>query len=72
MDSKQWAAKVERAANDPERIKRRKHIAPALTVPRTVTYLPAEVLDAMEASETPIPQSHAVRAKELRAKFLAP
>jgi hypothetical protein len=31
----EWAAKVERAANDPERIERRKGIAPTLTVPRS-------------------------------------
>lgn len=70
MNAKQWAAKVDRAATDPERIERRKRIAPAFVVERTVTYLPAEVLDAMEASETPIPESHAIRARELRAKSM--
>lgn len=70
--AREWAAKVDRAATDPERIERRKRIAPALMVDRTITYLPAEALAAMEASETKVPDSHAIRAKELRARFLAP
>lgn len=72
--ARDWAAKVDRAATDPEHIERRKAIAPALIVPRfrepTVAYLPAAVLDAMEASETKVPESHAIKARELRAKFL--
>lgn len=68
--ARQHAARVERVANDPARIERRKSIPPALFVERSVTYLPSEVLDAMEASEAQVPASHAARAKELRARWL--
>ena len=68
--AKQWAAKVDRAATDSARIERRKRIAPALIVERTVTYLSSESLDAMEASDSKVPESHAIRAKELRERFM--
>jgi hypothetical protein len=65
MNTKQWANKVERAATDPERIEQRKGIAPGFTVPRhrldpepTITYLSADALAEMEASEQKVPDSH--------------
>jgi len=71
MNAKEWAAKVDRAATDPESIERRKAIKPALAVERTVTYLPERVLEAMENDVAQrIPASHAAIAKALRAKFL--
>jgi hypothetical protein len=40
------------------------------TAEPTVWHLSAETLEAMEASESKVPESHAIRAKELRRRFL--